>query len=220
MTQASFTRHTLATESNPSWLIAEPVLFDIWAAGILKTSSGKLQLVNALSFFTSAFFFAGGMALKIAAVITTLFLGYLCFPQTLLASLDAVFSGLNISDGDFNGNRPWLYELLGYIIVIKSVLFLLGKGFANFIGETCFQLLLALTNMMPLRLIAKGLQKENYVAQLIAKTSFMGMFLSQTIAVTPNSEQWDKVFDLYSKSNDSAAREELEELSARHSKKS
>lgn len=73
-----------------------------------------------------------------------------------------------------------------------------------------------ITGMIPLQWIARGLLNENYFAQLIAKTSFMGMLMAQTIPAAPAAarNKYDKIYDLYMNSNKEEKRRELEELCA------
>ena len=75
--------------------------------------------------------------------------------------------------------------------------------------------------MLPLLYLAKGLKKESYIAQLIAKKPLMGMLVVQFAAAMPpdSINRWDKVFDLYENSNHSTSREELERLAEEHAKK-
>lgn len=72
-----------------------------------------------------------------------------------------------------------------------------------------------LTNMAPLRFIAKHLQQENYFAQALVKAPFMGTYIIQTMTATSGEDRnkWDQVFNLYMNSNRASAREQLERLS-------
>ena len=72
--------------------------------------------------------------------------------------------------------------------------------------------------MMPLRLIARHLQKGSALAQAVAKTSFMGTYIVQTMTATPreDQQQWDTVMNLYMNSNQLSAREQLERLPAEY----
>ncbi len=56
------------------------------------------------------------------------------------------------------------------------------------------------------------------MAQAVAKTSFMGMYIVETITATSREDQhqWDTVMSLYMNSNQSFAREKLESLAAEH----
>lgn len=217
-------KYNIIGENNPNWVIAEPMLFEIWAEGILKTASKELQFVNILALAVEISMFLGSMALRIAVVALIIFLGYSLFPQTLSLSFDLVFSGAEITRIQYNhlnSNILWMYELLGYVILIKSVMFLLGKTFTEFVINSCSYLIMMLTNMIPLRFIARGMQKERYFAQILAKTTFMGTYIVQTIAATSPEvqNQWDKIINLYENSNDPSAREELIRLSESHAKK-
>jgi hypothetical protein len=80
--------------------------------------------------------------------------------------------------------------------------------------DTVLYISLILGLMFPLIWLAKGLQSENYFAQLLAKAPYMGVHLTQTIAAAPQSivREWDRVFDLYLNSNNDSSRQELEEL--------
>ncbi len=81
--------------------------------------------------------------------------------------------------------------------------------------------LFAVTNMIPLRLLASGLRSEKYLAQVVAKSSFMSVYIVQTVGALPRESQdeWKRVSDLYEQSNTSDAREKLEELAAEWSKR-
>ena len=115
-----------------------------------------------------------------------------------------------------NESTLWVYKLLGYVILIKSVIFVFGKNFTDWVRDTALYLLMMVTGMIPLKWIARGLIKENYFAQLAAKKSFMGVHMAQTISAAPPEieQKHDKIIDLYQKSNDENARKQLEELCA------
>ena len=144
-----------------------------------------------------------------------LFICYSIFPQTLSMSFDLIFSGMQMR------KDLWVYQLLGYAIIIKSVLLIFGDNFKDFIVESILCQLFFLTNMLPLLYLAKGLKKESCIAQLIAKKPLMGMLVVQFVAAMPpdSISRWDKVFDLYEHSNHSTSREELERLAEEHAKK-
>jgi hypothetical protein len=73
--------------------------------------------------------------------------------------------------------------------------------------------------MMPLRIIARNLQKGSAMAQMVAKISFMGTYIVHTMtATTPeNQRKWDTVMNLYMHSNKAFAREKLERLATEFS---
>ena len=108
----------------------------------------------------------------------------------------------------------WIYALLGYVILITSVVFIFGKNFTYWVQETALNLLMVVTGMIVLKWIARGLIKESILAQWAAKTSFMGVLTTQTMSAAPPDieQQHDKIIDLYMKSNDENARKQLEEL--------
>ena len=216
MSKPTFSKYDIVGENNPYWIIAEPMLFKIWADGIRQTRLLKLHFANMFSMIIHIIYFLGGTVVRIAALIGSLFLVYLALPQTLTISFETIFD----TDFDPSGmNNLWLYRLLGYTILVKSVLFLLS-GFTVFVRDLIIYLVLMATNMAPLRIIAKGLQKEQWLSQCIAKTSFMGTYIVQTMTATPfeNQHKWDYVFDLYMNSNRPSAREQLERLSDEYSK--
>ena len=208
-------KYNICGENNPHWLIAEPILFNIWADGILKSKFRNLHGVNLIGWLISVPPFLGGLVLRASFVASFLFICYLIFPQTLTMSFDLIFSGNQM------GSDLWVYQLLGYVIIIKSTLLIFGDNFKDFIVESILCLLFFLTNMLPLRYLAKGLKKESYVAQLIAKKPLMGMLVVQFVGAMPSDSisQWDKVFNLYKNSNHSASREELEGLAEEHAKR-
>ena len=216
MSETSFKKFNICGDENPYWLMVEPILFDIWADGIQKTKTGQLQGINILSWVLGVSAFLGRVILKLAFLASMLFICYSIFPETLSKSFDLIFSRM------YMGNDLWAYQLLGYAIIVPSVLFIFGGYFKAFIFDSCLTLLLLLTNMLPLRYLAKGLKKESYVAQLIAKFPFMGVHIvTYAIGMHRDSmNQWDKVFDLYLNSNRPSAREELERLAEEHAKKS
>jgi hypothetical protein len=115
----------------------------------------------------------------------------------------------------------WAYKLLGYAFIIKSVVFIFGDNFKRFIVESSLCLLLLMTNMLPLRYLAKGFKKESHIAQIIAKSPFIGELIVQFALAMPQDSlnHWDEVSGLYESSNRSSAREELERLAEEHAKK-
>ncbi|RJT32636.1 hypothetical protein D3227_26855 [Mesorhizobium waimense] len=205
-------RYTIAGESNPYWVLVEPILLRIWAEGIAKTSSLSLHMVNGVALITHVIFFAIGVILRLAAVGALLFAGYALFPQTLEIALGSVFSAPYTASPLASVASSWIYELLGYVLIVTSIMFVIGGSFFGFLGELLLYLLFAVTHMAPLRLLAVGLRNENYWAQSIAKTSFMGMYLVQSVGAFPDGAEWDRVFDLYLKSNTPHGREQLEKL--------
>nr|WMC95681.1 hypothetical protein RAR13_20210 [Aminobacter aminovorans] len=214
-------RYTLAGESNPYWVLVEPILLRIWADGIAKTSSLSLQLANGLSLTMHIILFAIGVILRLAAVGALLLVMYLLFPQTVETALGSVLSAPYTVAAPASGALSWVIELLGYVIVVSSIVFVLGAKLFGFLGELLLYLVFAVTHMAPLRLLAAGLRSENYWAQTIAKTSFMGMYLVQSVGVFPDNAraEWDRVFDLYLKSNTPHGREQLEMLADEWSEK-
>ncbi|OHV78491.1 hypothetical protein [Ensifer sp. LCM 4579] len=214
-------RYTIAGESNPYWVLVEPILLRIWADGIAKTSSLSLQMANGLALIVNVIGFATGVILRLAAAGALIFAAYLLFPQTVEIALGSVLSVPYTVAAPASVASLWTYELLGYVIVVTSIVFVLGGSLSGFIGELLLYLLFAITHMVPLRLLAVGLRNENYWAQAIAKTSFMGMYLVQSVAVFPDEAraEWDRVFDLYSKSNTPQGREQLERLADEWSKR-
>ena len=216
MSEANFKKFNTCGEANPYWLMVEPILFDIWADGIQKTKTGQLQGINVFSWVIGISKFLGEIILKLAFLASILFICYSIFPETLSKSFDLIFSR------KYMGSDLWPYQLLGYVIIVLSALFIFGSYFKEFVFDSCLTLFLLLTNMLPLRYLAKGLKKESYVAQLIAKFPFMGVHIvTYAIGMHRDSmNQWDKVFDLYSNSNRPLAREELERLAEEHAKKS
>lgn len=107
------------------------------------------------------------------------------------------------------------------MIVVTSIVFVLGGKLFDFLGELLLYFLFAVTHMVPLRLLAAGLRNENYWAQTIAKTSFMGAYLVQSVGMFPDKARtdWDHVFGLYLRSNTPDGREQLEKLADEWSKK-
>ena len=108
----------------------------------------------------------------------------------------------------------WIYALLGYVLLITSVVFIFGKNFTYWVHETALNILMVVTGMIPLKWVARGLTKESTFAQWAAKTPVMSVLITQTMSAAPPDieKQHDKIIDLYMKSNDENARKQLEEL--------
>lgn len=214
-----FKKYTIAGENNPVWQLAEPVILKTWAEGMCKASYSELYLIHCMALVMSTIMFLGGLTLRLVVVAFVLFAGYAIFEQTLALAFTAVFPSIefvttrqsNITEGSF-----WLYRLLGYVILIKSIIFIFGKNFTSWIIDSALYILIMVTGMIPLKWIAQGLLKEKYFAQLLAKSSFMGMHMAQTIPAAPPeiSNKYDRIYDLYTNSNKEEKRKELEELCA------
>ena len=211
-------RYTIAGENNPYWLLVEPILLHVWADGLTKASSLSLQIVNGFSLAVHITMFVIGTFGRLAAVGAVLLICYALFPETLAAVLGSV---LSIPVQPSSIVPSWPDQLLGYVIIVTATLFVLGNRLFGFLGESFLYVLFAVTLMAPLRLLALGLRNENYLAQAIAKSSFMGMYISQSLAAMPNetTANWDRVFDLYMRSNTLLGREQLEEFVDDWSKK-
>ena len=216
-----FKKYTIAEESNPVWQIVEPVILKIWADGMCKASYSHLYLIHFMALLLASFMFLGGFLLRALLVGTILLLGYAVFEESLTLAFSTVFSSFGIDTTIMNNvdeSSLWIYQILGYVILIKSVIFVFGKNFTDGVQDIALYLLMMVTGMIPLKWIARGLTKENYFAQLAAKTRFMGMHMAQTISAAPHEieQQHDKIIDLYQKSNDENARKQLEELCANY----
>jgi hypothetical protein len=209
MAPARLHKYNLVGENNPYWMLAEPVLLKVWADAILRTRATNLHLANLMSFLISVMFWAGGTILRLTVVAGVLGLGFVLFPASVYTSIHSV---LYPSPVDI-----WVYRLVGYIIVIEATVIVFA-GFPAFLLDCALYSAFAATNMVPLRLVAKNLQKGSAVAQAVAKTSFMGTYIVQTMTATPQRDQhkWDAVMNLYLNSNTSWAREKLESLAAEH----
>jgi hypothetical protein len=214
-----FKKYAIAGESNPIWQIVEPVVLKIWADGMRKAAYSQLYLIHFMALLQSTVMFLGGFVLRVLLIGFILFLGYAIFEESLTLAFSAVFPSFETTTTiitNVNENTLWLYRLLGYVILIKSVIFVCGKNLTNWIQDTLLYVLIMVTGMIPLKWIAQGLIKENYFSQLAAKTSFMGMHMAQTISAAPPEieQKYVKIIDLYQKSNDENARKQLEELCA------
>ncbi|MBW1796214.1 MAG: hypothetical protein JRI94_11975 [Deltaproteobacteria bacterium] len=214
-----FKKYTITGENNPIWWLVEPVILKTWAEGMCKASYPQLYLIHFMALLLSTVMFLGGFVLRILLVGTILFLGYAVFEESLTLAFSAVFPSFGMDTTIMNNvdeSSLWIYQVLGYVILIKSVIFVFGKNFTDWVQDTALYLLMMVTGMIPLKWIARGLIRKNYFAQLAAKTSFMGMHMSQTISAAPPDieQQYSKIFDLYQKSNDENARNQLEELCA------
>jgi hypothetical protein len=135
------------------------------------------------------------------------------FPEVLCSSLHAL-----LWPSPTDGPDVWIYKLVGYGIIIESTVIVLA-GLPSFLLGCLFHFALAATNMMPLRIIARNLQKGSAMAQMVAKISFMGTYIVHTMtATTPeNQRKWDTVMNLYMHSNKAFAREKLERLATEFS---
>lgn len=213
-----FKKYTIAGETNPVWQIAEPVVLKVWAEGMRGASYPQLYLIHLMGLVVSTGMFLGGFILRLLVVAIILLVGYALFEQPLSLAFDAVFPsiGLNLATNVDDSNL-WLYRLLGYVILIKSVIFVFGKNFTDWVQDTVLYVLMMTTGMILLQWIARGLLNENYFAQLLAKTSFMGMLMAQTISAAPAEakNKYDKIYDLYMNSNKEEKRRELEDLCAK-----
>jgi len=216
-----FKKYTIAGESNPIWQIVEPVILKTWADGIRKASYPRLYLIHFSALLLSTVMFLGGSILRVLLISSILFLGYAVFEDSLTVAFCAVFPSYEINTiimNNVNESSLWVYNLLGYVILIKSVIFVFGKNFTDWVCDTALYLLMMVTLMIPLNWIARGLIKESYFAQSIAKTSFMGMHMAQTISAAPPEieQQYSKILDLYQRSNDENARKQLVEMCETH----
>lgn len=212
-----FKKYTIAGEANPVWQIVEPVILKTWADGMRGASYSQLYLIHIMGLLVSTGIFLGSLILRLLLIALILLMGYALFEQPLSLAFDAVFpsTGFNLTM-NVDRNGLWPYQLLGYVILIKCVLFVFGKNLTDWVQDTVLYMLMMITGMIPLQWIALGLLKENYFAQLLAKTSFMGIFMAQTILAAPETarNKYDKIYDLYKNSNNEEKRRELEYLCA------
>ncbi|MBW2324248.1 MAG: hypothetical protein JRF41_12170 [Deltaproteobacteria bacterium] len=215
-----FKKYTIAGVNNPIWQLVEPVILKTWADGMCKASYPHLYQIHFVALLIATVDFLGRFFLRIILVGAILLLGYAVFEESLTLAFSAIFPSFGIDTNIMSNSDTsslWIYHVLGYVILIKSVIFVFGKNFTDWVQDTALYLLIMVTGMLPLKWIARGLIKENYFAQLAAKnTRFMGMHMAQTILAAPFDikERYDKLFDLYQRSNDENARKQLEEMCA------
>ncbi|MDZ7686943.1 MAG: hypothetical protein U5O39_19970 [Gammaproteobacteria bacterium] len=207
------TKFTLAGENNPNWQMAEPLLLKIWARGILASDTSRLYVVIVMSWVVSSAFFLFGFLLRLAAVVAAGYVLSQLVPNAASVTLNLLFSSLESTDLP-STDWLWMYELAGYTMLVLAIIFVLGSNLAEFLRDTLICMFLMVTGMAPLRWLGRGLAKEQYFAQLVAKAPFMGVYLTQTIGAAPRpiAHEWDHVFDLDMNSNDEGLRKKLEAL--------
>ncbi len=155
-----FKKYTIAGENNPIWQIVEPLILKTWADGMRKASYPKLYLIHFIALLLSTVMFLGGFILRVLLIGSILFLGYAVFEESLTLAFSAVFTSFEINTtimNNINESGLWVYNLLGYVILIPSVLFVFGKNFTDWVGDTALYLLMMVTGMIPLKWIARGL---------------------------------------------------------------
>lgn len=212
-----FKKYTIAGESNPMWQLAEPAILKTWAEGMAKASIPDLYLTHVMALFMSSIMFLGGFILRLLVVGVTLLIGYVLFEQTLSLAASAVIPGIETGGAavrDLGEGKQWPYQMLGYVIIIKATIFVFGSNFTSWLSDCSLYLLLMILGMVPLKWIAGGLLKDNYFAQLIAKSSFMGVEIAQTISAAPREtrERYERIYELYLNSNSEVERRELEKF--------
>ncbi len=199
--------------------MVEPILFKIWAEGMLRASYSQLYTVHFMALLVNTGMFLGGFVLRALLTGSILFLGYTIFEEPLTLAFIAVFPSFEMKTAimtHINESNFWVYKLLGYVILIKSVLFIFGDNFKVLLQETTLYLLMIVTAMIPLKWIAQCLVRENFFAQFFAKSSLMSLYMTQTLSAAPSEidQKYTRIFGLYKESNDENARKELEELCA------
>lgn len=218
-----FRKYTITVESNPVWQLVEPAILKLWATGMLKASYASLYLVHVMTLLVATAMFAVSLCFRLLLLAAILVLAYFAFKEVLTDSLGTVLV-LPETDGVRATSPPsdelWMHQLAGYIIVITAVVFillLLGKLFMTWVRDVALYLFFMITFMVPLKWIARGLLRESYFAQVLARSSFMGAHISATMAATPPeiTRQHDRLVELYQRSNDESTRSELEQLCAR-----
>lgn len=217
-----FRKYTIVGEGNPVWQLVEPAILKLWATGMLKASYVSLYLVHVMVLLVATAMFVLSFCFRFLLLTAIFVLAYIAFEEALTEVLGTV-----LVLPEMNGARAtlppsdelWMHQLAGYVVVITavvSVLLVLGKPFIVWVRDVVLYLLFMITLMVPLKWIARGLLRESYFAQLIAKSSFMGAHIAGTIAAAPPeiTRQHDRLIELYQGSNDESTRKELEQLCA------
>jgi hypothetical protein len=212
-----FKKYTIAGENNPVWQVVEPLILNTWAKGMLQASTTTLFTVHFMMLIMGSVFFLTGFIVRLFIMAIVLIAIYAIIPGPFSLSFAAIFpaAGLDFR-ADTGGNWILLYQLLGYVVLIKSVLFLFGKNFNSWLFETIFYLLLMVTGMLPLRWIATGVIDEKYFVQGFLKTHYMGGYIVKSINAAPPfiQKNYDELFELYMDSNSEESRKKLEDLCA------
>jgi hypothetical protein len=134
-----FKKYTIAGESNPIWQIVEPVILKIWADGMSKASYFQLYLIHFMALLLSTVVFFGSFVLRVLLIGFILFLGYAVFEESLSLAFFAVFPSFEMNTtimANVNESTLWVYKLLGYVILIKSVIFVFGNNFTDWMRDT------------------------------------------------------------------------------------
>ncbi|MHB1358149.1 MAG: hypothetical protein ACYCWC_01045 [Rhodocyclaceae bacterium] len=205
-------RYTIAGD-NPVWQVVEPVLLRTWAQGMLKATSRALFLCNASGLLMAQFFFILSLVWRVMVIGVLIGVMLVAFGDLFQSALLAPFHGSSPIRED-QTIPYWVYQLVGFVVLIKSVLFVFGSNFSAWVRDTSLFSVFILTGGLALRWMAKGLLSGGYFPQLAAKSEFMGVYIASTMAVAPPElkHRFDRLYDLYLGSNDPEKRQELEAL--------
>jgi len=217
-----FRKYSIAGEANPVWQIVEPAILKLWATGMLKSSYASLYLAHIMALLVATVMFAVSFCFRCFLLVLIFFLTYIAFEDSLIQVLSTVLALPDTSE--FSTEMPpseqlWIYQVVGYVVLMTAVVLVLrvlGRPLIEWGRDVFLYALFMITLMVPLKWIARGLLRENYFAQVVAKSSFMGVHMAGTIAAAPPeiNSLYDQIFKLYRDSNDQRTREELEQLCA------
>jgi len=187
-------------EKDPLWLTVEPTLLKIWAEGIRKASYLKLYTIHLLTLFISMVQLLWGFVIRILLFGILLFLGWTIFGDPIILSIKAVFPSLKLFSNEISilakDNNLWIYHLLGYLILIKSLLLIFGKYFVDCLQELILCLFMLVTGCVFLKWKPETVYQYSPIMSRV-----MAQYASTIIVAGPSEieQQYLNILELYQK---------------------
>lgn len=187
-------------DNDPLWLIVEPTLLKIWAEGIRKAPYLKLYTIHLLTLFFTIVQLLWGFFIRVLFIGIMLFLLWAIWSEPLILSIKAVFPSLNIFSNEISNmardNNLWICHLLGYLILIKSLLFISGKYFVDGLQELILCLFMLTTGCAFLKWKPESVYKYSPIMSRV-----MGQYASKIIVAGPSEieQQYLNILELYQK---------------------
>ncbi len=180
-------------KNDPNWAIAEPVLFDIWKFAFETASFEDKVVAYIVAILANVIGFVASLLFRSLLIASLFFICYLLSRQTFSYIIKSVLPTLPIFDTITirSGTYPdfWIYQLLGYILLIKTTLYIFGKNLSAFLKHSLLTL--------------KGFRNRSYfkvLAQNYAELNVYGficMFVHQNIFREAHRLEWDKIIGQY-----------------------
>ena len=209
------TKYHLLKENNPLWQEVEPRLISLWAKGIKDAEIKHLYFASCVSLVSelASFIVRVIFRLIILAVLYTVF-DYV-FGDHFKYALSFIFNSIDFMEHKSEFSPVFsdiYYELTAYLLLFSAFYLIFNNIIKGLLKELFYSGLFIFSGMYAVKYLAKKVLDNNeWACNFVNNSYFVSYYIPGTIAFADREirNEYDELFDLYMKSNDEEARQEL-----------